>query len=70
VTKSGIIIPGTTKETKISGEVVQVGPGTGNKPMEVVEGDVITYESLSAVEIEIGNEKLDLIDSSNIIHIN
>lgn len=46
-----------------------MGVGTKNKPMEVVVGDVVQYEPLSAVEIDIEGEKFDLIDSANVIHI-
>lgn len=46
-----------------------MGTGTGNKPMEVVEGDVVLYEPLVAVEIDIDGEKFDLIDSVNVIQI-
>lgn len=69
VLSSGIIIPGTKQETRVKGKVVQIGTGTGNKPMEVVEGDVVLYEPLVAVEIDIEGEKFDLIDSVNVIQI-
>ena len=46
-----------------------MGTGTGNKPMEVMENDVVIYEPLVAVEVEVDGEKFDLIDSGNVIHI-
>lgn len=69
VTMSGIIIPSTKKETRIKGIVVHTGSGTLNKPMEVSKDEIILYDSLAVVPVEIDGDNFDLIDSSEIIHI-
>lgn len=49
--------------------MIQAGAGTKNRPMEVNEGDVILYEPLNSMTVELEEGDFDLIDSSNVIHI-
>lgn len=68
-TESGIIIPGTKKETRSRGQVILAGTGTKATPMEVKPGDIVHYETLKAANIEDSGMKLDLIDSMDCLFI-
>jgi len=66
-TASGIIIPDSAKEKPLNGEVVAVGPGTKDEPMELSVGDKVLYGKYAGTEIEIDGEKLLIMRQSDIL---
>ncbi|MFH1047444.1 MAG: co-chaperone GroES [Patescibacteria group bacterium] len=74
-TKSGIVIPETVeKERPEKGEVIAVGPGKllkdGNRsPMEVKVGDKVMFKKYGPDEIKDGDQKLLVIEESDIVAI-
>lgn len=52
-TASGIIIPDSAKEKPQRGEIVAVGTGKKDEPMNVKVGDVVLYGKYAGTEISI-----------------
>lgn len=52
-TVTGIIIPDTAKEKPQRGEVVAVGSGKKDEPLQVKVGDVVLYGKYAGTEISI-----------------
>ena len=50
-TKSGIVLPGQSKEKPQQAEVIAVGPGTEEVKMEVKKGDQVIYSKYSGPRI-------------------
>jgi len=74
VTKSGIVLPETSKERPERGEVVAVGPGKRMEngeiaPMGVKIGDKVMFKKYSPDEIKIDNEEFLLLGESDILAI-
>lgn len=75
VTKSGIIIPDTTKgEKKEQGEVIAVGKGRVNDkgelvPLEVKVGDKILFSKYSPSEIKIDDQEYLVMKESDVLAI-
>jgi len=72
--KGSIIIPDTAKEKPVQGEVVAIGPGKPNDdgkkvPLEVKIGDRILYGKYSGTEVEIDEQKLLVMNESDIYAI-
>lgn len=75
VTKSGIIIPDTSKgERPQQGEIIAVGKGRINeqgelKQLEVKVGDKILFSKYSPTEIKIDNEEYLVMKESDVLAI-
>jgi len=74
VTKSGIVLPETSKERPERGEVVAVGPGKRMEngqtaPMSVKIGDKVMFKKYSPDEIKIDNEEYLLVGENDILAI-
>ena len=66
-TKSGIVLPDTTKEKPQQGKVVAVGPGrtleSGTKvELEVKEGDTVIFSKYTGTEVKIDGEEYIILD--------
>lgn len=74
-TKAGIILPDTMdKERPEKGEVIAIGPGKmgkdGNRlPMSVSVGDKVIFKKYSPSEVKIGDEKMLVLEESDILAI-
>ena len=72
-TKSGIVLPGQSKEKPQQAEVVAVGPGgviDGKEvKMQVKVGDKVVYSKYSGTEIEIEEDKYLIVKQSDILAI-
>lgn len=74
-TASGIVIPDTVdKERPEKGEVIAVGPGKlmkdgSRSQMEVKVGDTVVFKKYGPDEVKDGNEKLLVIEESDIIAV-
>lgn len=72
-TKSGIVLPGQTKEKPQQAEVVAVGPGgmiDGNEvTMLVSVGDQVIYSKYSGTEVELDGEEYLVVKQNDILAI-
>ncbi|EGG84027.1 chaperonin [Lachnospiraceae bacterium 2_1_46FAA] len=72
-TKSGIVLPGQTKEKPQQAEVVAVGPG-GNVDgkevvMQVAVGDKVIYSKYSGTEVELDDEEYIVVRQNDILAV-
>ena len=72
-TKSGIVLPGQTKEKPQQAEVVAVGPGglvDGKEvTMLVSVGDQVIYSKYSGTEVELVGEEYLVVKQNDILAI-
>ena len=72
-TKSGIELPGQSKEKPQQAEVVAVGPGgvvDGKEvKMEVKVGDQVIYSKYSGTEVKLDDEEYIIVKQSDILAI-
>lgn len=72
-TKSGIVLPGQSKEKPQQAEVIAVGPGgtiDGKEvKMEVKKGDQVIYSKYSGTEVKIEEEEYIIVKQSDILAI-
>lgn len=72
-TKSGIVLPGMSKEKPQQAEVVAVGPGGMIDGKEVVMqvnvGDKIIYTKYAGTEVKLDDEELIVVKQSDILAI-
>ena len=72
-TKSGIVLPGQTKEKPQQAEVLAVGPGgmiDGKEvKMEVKVGDQVIYSKYSGTEVKIEDDEYIIVKQSDILAV-
>ena len=72
-TKSGIVLPGQTKEKPQHAEVVAVGPGgmVDGKEVEmlVAVGDKVLYAKFAGTEVELDGENYLVVKQNDILAI-
>ena len=72
-TKSGIVIPGQSKEKPQQAEVVAVGPGgvvDGKEvKMEVKVGDNVIFSKYSGTEVKIDEEEYIIVKQNDILAV-
>ena len=72
-TKSGIVLPGQSKEKPQQAEVLAVGPGgmvVGKEvKMEVSVGDKVIYSKYSGTEVKIDEDEYIIVKQSDILAI-
>lgn len=72
-TKSGIILPGQSKEKPQEALVVAVGPGGQidgkNIEMQVKEGNKVIYSKYAGTEVELDGESFIIVKHSDILAI-
>ena len=72
-TKSGIVLPGQSKEKPQQAEVIAVGPGgvvDGKEvTMQVKTGDKVIYSKYSGTEVELDGEEYIIVKQSDILAI-
>ena len=72
-TKSGIVLPGQSKEKPQQAEVVAVGPGgviDGKEvTMSVSGGDQVIYSKYAGTEVELDKEDYIIVKQSDILAI-
>lgn len=69
VTKSGIVLPGGTKEKPQQAEVIAVGPGTDEVKMELKAGDHVIYSKYAGTEVKIDEVEYILIKQEDILAV-
>lgn len=72
-TKSGIVLPGQSKEKPQQAEVVAVGPGgtvDGKEvKMEVKPNDMVIYSKYAGTEVKLDEEEFIVVRQSDILAI-
>ncbi len=72
-TKSGIVLPGQSKEKPQQAEVIAVGPGgivDGKEvKMEVKKGDKVIFSKYAGTEVKLDNEELIVVRQSDILAV-
>ena len=68
-TKSGIVLPGQSKEKPQQAEVIAVGPGTEEVKMEVAKGDRVIYSKYAGTEVEVDGEKVIIVRQADILAV-
>ena len=68
-TASGIYIPDTAKEKPQQGEVLAVGSGHKDEPMEVKVGDKVLYGKYAGTEVTVDDKKYLIVKQSDILAI-
>ncbi len=68
-TKSGIVLPGQTKEKPQQAEVIAVGPGTEEVKMEVAVGDQVIYSKYAGTEVKLDDAEYIVVKQSDILAI-
>ena len=72
-TKSGIVLPGQSKEKPQQAEVVAVGPGgviDGKEvTMSVSVGDQVIYSKYAGTEVELDKEDYIIVKQSDILAV-
>ena len=72
-TKSGIVLPGQSKEKPQQAEVIAVGPGgtvDGKEvKMEVKVGDQVIYSKYAGTEVKLDEEEFIVVRQSDILAI-
>lgn len=68
-TASGLYIPDTAKEKPQQGEVVAVGPGKKDEPMELKLGDKVLYGKYAGTEVTVEGKKYLIVRQSDIMAI-
>ncbi|MCL2050792.1 MAG: co-chaperone GroES [Lachnospiraceae bacterium] len=72
-TKSGIVLPGQSKEKPQQAEVIAVGPGgtVDGKviTMEVKAGDHVIYSKYSGTEVKIDEEEYIIVKQNDILAV-
>ena len=70
-TKSGIVLPGQSKEKPQQAEVVAVGPGgvvDGKEiKMEVKTGDQVIYSKYAGTEVKLDDEEYIVVKQNDIL---
>ncbi|MCI5481610.1 MAG: co-chaperone GroES [Lachnospiraceae bacterium] len=72
-TKSGIVLPGQSKEKPQQAEVIAVGPGgmiDGKEvTMQVKPGDQVIYSKYAGTEVKLEDETLIVVKQADILAI-
>ena len=72
-TKSGIVLPGQSKEKPQEAEVIAVGPGGNIDGKEVVMqvnvGDKVIYSKYAGTDVELDKEEYIIVKQSDILAI-
>ena len=68
-TVGGIILTSTAKEKPQSAEVVAVGPGTKDEPMEVKVGDTVIFSKFAGTDVKYDGCEYTIMNQSDILAI-
>ena len=68
-TVGGIILTSAAKEKPQSAEVVAVGPGTKDEPMEVKVGDTVVFSKFAGTDVKYDGCEYTIMNQSDILAI-
>ena len=65
--EGGIILTSSAKEKPQIAEVVAIGPGTKDEPMQVKVGDKVVFSKYAGTDIKFGGVEYTLMNQSDIL---
>src|SRR5437660_12447043 len=73
-TRSGIVLPDTSKEKPQRGEIIAVGPGRVSDegkqiPMEVKVGDTVLFARYAGTEFKLEDDELLILSEKDVLAI-
>ena len=68
-TKSGIILASAAQEKPQVAEVLAVGPGTKDEPMELKVGDIVVFSRYGGTELKYKGTEYTIINQKDILAI-
>ena len=68
-TQGGIILTNTAKEKPQTAEVVAVGPGTKDEPMEVKVGDTVVFSKFAGTDVKYDGCEYTIMNQTDILAI-
>lgn len=68
-TQGGIILASAAKEKPQEAEVVTVGPGTKDEPMELKVGDRVIFAQYGGNTVKYGGEEYKIMNQADILAI-
>ncbi|MBK5252860.1 MAG: co-chaperone GroES [Peptostreptococcaceae bacterium] len=66
-TQGGLILTSSAKEKPQVAEVVAVGPGTKDEPMELEAGDKIVFSKYAGTEVKYSGKEYTIMNQSDIL---
>ena len=66
-TQGGIILTSSAKEQPQMAEVVAVGPGTKDEPMEVKVGEKVIFSKYAGTEVKYQGEEYTIMSQADIL---
>ena len=68
-TSGGLILTSAAKETPQMAEVVAVGPGTKDEPMELKAGDRVIFSKYAGTDVKYEGEEYTIMFQSDILAV-
>lgn len=68
-TESGLLLSGSAKEKPQQAEVLAVGPGTADEPMELKVGDKVIFAKFGGAEIKYKGATYTIIAQKDILAV-
>ncbi len=68
-TKGGIILTSANKEIPQIAEVLAVGPGTEERPMNVAPGEKVIFKKYGGTEIDVDGEEVIIVPQDAILAV-
>ena len=68
-TEAGLLLSGSAKEKPQQAEVLAVGPGTSEEPMELAVGDIVIFSKYGGTDLKHKGEEYTIINQKDILAI-
>ena len=68
-TEAGLLLSGSAKEKPQQAEVLAVGPGTKDEPMELKVGDIVVFSRYGGSELKYHGVEYTIINQKDILAI-
>ena len=66
-TEAGLLLSGSAKEKPQQAEVLAVGPGTAEEPMELKVGDIVVFSRYGGSELKYKGTEYTIINQKDIL---
>lgn len=66
-TEAGLLLSGSAKEKPQQAEVLAVGPGTKDEPMELKVGDIVVFSKYGGSELKYKGTEYTIISQKDIL---
>ncbi len=66
-TASGIVLPGQAKEQPQIANVLAVGPGSEEEPMELAEGDTVIFAQYAGTNVKYEGQEYTILSQRDIL---